>query len=191
MKKITILLLFTLFIMVVGCFQKHYASYDINLKKVERPSNAKERYGETKIIRFVEDEETKYSFEDGMIKIIWLPGTSQFNFFLTNKTSHSIKIIWDEAVYVNESGISDKVMHNGVKYSERNNSQPPTVIIRGATASDTVLPTDNVYYSGKWRESPLFPDYEFKRPEIDKKAKNIVGKNVQNLIKLCYANRDK
>jgi len=54
MKKLFILLVLAFF--VTGCastysprFLHHYVSYDISLKEVERPSDAKNRYGEPKI----------------------------------------------------------------------------------------------------------------------------------------------
>ncbi|MEX2326315.1 MAG: hypothetical protein WD558_01165 [Pseudomonadales bacterium] len=182
MKKLIALLVVAFF--VAGCVPTHYVRYDIGLKEVERPSDAKKRYGEPKIVQFEEEGKTKYSFEDGMLKIVWLPISSQFGFFLTNKTSHSIKIVWDEAVYVDESGVSKRVMHSGVKYIDRNNPQPFTTVARGATISDIVLPTDNVYYlSGLgWRESPLLPNSGTQKPEIENKARGVVGKNVQVLL---------
>ena len=51
-------------------------------------------------------------------------------------------------------------MHVGVKYIDRNDSQHASVIPKGASLSDIVQPTDNVYYvSGQyfgWRTSNLF-----------------------------------
>lgn len=183
--KILLPLLMAVFI-IAGCVPMHYAHYDIGLREVERPSDAKQRYGEPTIVQFEEEGKTKYSFEDGMLKIIWLPTSDKFGFFLTNKTSHSIKIIWDEAVYVDESGMSKRIMHSGVKYIDRNNPQPPTTIVRGATISDIVLPTDNVYYVsgqyGGWIELPLFPRRSAQKPEIESKAKGFVGKDVQVLL---------
>jgi hypothetical protein len=184
MKKLIVLL--SIAFSIAGCVPTHYIRYDIGLKEVERPSDAKKRYGEPKIVRFEEEGKTKYSFDDGMLKIVWLPTSSQFGFFLTNKTSHSIRIIWDEAVYVDESGMSKRVMHSGVKYTDRNSPQPPTTVVRGATISDIVLPTDNVYYVrgryGGWRELPLLPNKGTHKPEIENKAKNVVGKNIQVLL---------
>lgn len=149
MKRGVLLLAFAY--SLFACVPTHFASYDIGLKEVERPADAKERYGKSKIIRFKEEGKTKYSFKDGLIKIIWLPTASQFNFVLTNKTSHSIKINWDEAVYVDESGMSKRVIHSGVKYVDRSNPQPLTVVARGATISDMVFPSDNIYYvSGQY-----------------------------------------
>jgi len=182
MKKLLALL--TILICVSGC--AHRANYDINLAQVERPSDAKERYGESTIIKFEEEGKTKYSFEDEMLKIVWLPTAERFHFVISNKTSHSIRIIWDEAVYVDENGTSKRIMHQGVKYSERNNPQPPTTIVRGATVSDSIIPTDNVRYVrgryGGWRESPLFPESSEQRQLLEERAKALVGERVQVLL---------
>jgi len=176
---------------ITSCAPKYSAHYDIGLKEVERPADAKERYGESKIIEFEEEGKTKYRFEDGMIDIAWLPRTTQFGFLLKNKTSHSIQIIWDEAAYVDESGMSKRVMHSGVKYSERNNPQAPTTIVRGGKVSDIILPTENVYYMGGylgWEKQPLLPQRssnEYARPskeDVENTAKTVVGKHVQVLL---------
>ena len=139
-----------------------------------------------KIVRFEEEGKTKYSFEDGMLKIVWLPTSSQFGFLLKNKTSHSIKVIWDDAGYVDESGMSKRVLHKGVKYADRNNPQPPTIVVRGAIISDIVFPTDNVEYVsgryGHWKEVPLPPNNGKQKSDIESKAKSVVGKRIQVLL---------
>lgn len=188
MKHIKFIFSILVALMLIGCVS-YRAIYDITLTEVERPADAKERYGESKIVRFEEEGKTKYSFEDEMVKIIWIPLSSQFLFTLNNKTNHSIKIIWDEAVYVDEDGMSKRVMHSGVKYTERNNPQPPTTIVRGATISDLVFPTDNIYYVsgqyGGWQEIPLFPNSSItSAQELLDKAKPIIGKAVQVLLPL-------
>ncbi len=147
--------------MLMGCVSIPYAQYDFELQEVERPAQARERYGEQKIVTTEEAGVNEYVFEDEMIKILWLPTTDAIHFSLTNKTSHSIKIIWDEAAYVDVNGSSHRVMHSGVKYIDRTSSQPPTVVVRNGSIEDLVFPTDNVYYSsgkyGGWRTTPLFP----------------------------------
>lgn len=175
-------------LLFVSC-ASYRAVYDITLAEVERPADAKDRYGEQKIVRFEEEGKTKYSFEDEMVKLVWIPLSSQFMFTLNNKTDHSIKIIWDETVYVDENGMSKRVMHSGVKYTERNNPQPPTTIVRGATISDLIFPSDNVYYVsgqyGGWRETPLFPNSSMtSSQELLEKAKPLIGKTVQILLPL-------
>lgn len=55
-------------------------------------------------------------------------------------------------------------MHSGVKYIDRNNSQPPNIIPKNASLSDVIIPTDNIYYVsgqyGGWRDGQVvqFPD---------------------------------
>ena len=177
MKFIKTILFALLSLLMFGCVY-YSALYDITLTEVERPVDAKERYGEQKVIRFEEEGKTKFSFEDEMIKLIWLPTTSQFNFLLMNKTKHSIKIIWDEAAYVDENGSSKRIMHSGVKYSDRNNPQPPTTIVRGTTVSDIILPIDDFYGS-------LFSPYATRtEKESADKAEQYVGKSVQVLLPL-------
>lgn len=171
-----------------GCMA-YRASYDISLMEVERPTEAKQRYGEQKIVSFQEEGLTKYSFEDEMVKVVWVPTSSQFLFVLTNKTSHSIKIIWDEAAYVDENGMSKRVMHSGVKYIDRSNPQPPTVVTRNSTISDLIFPTDNVYWVsgsyGGWVERPLFPNQSMtSAAELSMQAQGLISKKVQVLLPL-------
>jgi hypothetical protein len=129
---------------------------------------------------------TKYSYEDGLIKIVWLPLSTQFSFSLTNKSDHSIKIIWDEAVYVNENGSSLKIFHSGVKYIDRGNSQPPTIVVKGAKLDDNIMPTDNVQFSsgnyGGWYELPLFKNKASSAEELNVFKSIYLGKVVKVLL---------
>jgi hypothetical protein len=162
--------------------------YNVGLQEVERPENAKERYGESKIVNFEEEGKTKYSYEDDMIKIVWLPLSTQFGFTLKNKTDHSIKIIWDEAVYVDQNGSSGRVMHSGVKYIDRSNPQPPTVIVKNANIDDMIVPTDNIYYVsgqyGGWRTKPMFPNRASTQEELNTLTQKYIGKEVKVLLPL-------
>jgi len=167
-------------------FYKGY--YKLGLAEVERPADSKERYGESKIVNFEEEGKTKFSYEDEMIKIVWLPLSTQFSFILENKTEHSIRIIWDEAVYVNENGSSGRVMHAGVKYIDRNNPQPPTVIMKNARIDDLIMPTDNVYYVsgqyGGWRTKPLFDSNAMSQEELAEVTQKYINKTVSILLPL-------
>lgn len=185
MKKI----IYTMIIatMLTGCMT-YQGFYNVGLQEVERPENAKERYGESKIVNFEEEGKTKYSYEDDMIKIVWLPLSTQFGFTLKNKTDHSIKIIWDEAVYVDQNGSSGRVMHAGVKYTDRNNPQPPTVVVKKANIDDMIVPTDNVYYVsgqyGGWRTKPMFPNRASTQEELNALTQKYIGKEVKVLLPL-------
>ena len=168
-----------------GCMA-YTGIYKVGLKEVETPKNVKEQYGDTRVVNFDDKGVTKYSYEDGLIKIIWLPQKNQFSFNLTNKSDHSIKIIWDEAVYVDETGSSKKVFHSGVKYTDRTNSQPPTTIVKGANLDDLVMPTDNAYFVsgqyGGWQEKPLFINYSSTPEGLNAIKLTYIGKTVKVLL---------
>jgi len=183
MKKL--FFLFGLAAIITSCMI-YTGVYKVGLQEVESPKNIREQYGETKVVNFQDQGVTKYSYEDGLIKIIWLPLNTQFSFNLLNKSDHSIKIIWDEAVYVNENGSSQKVFHSGVKYIDRNNTQPPTTIVKGASIDDLIMPTDNAYYVsgqyGGWTELPLFKNRASTPEELNAIKDSYVGKTVRILL---------
>lgn len=119
-----------------------YFSY---LSMVEKPLNPEIRYGKTSTI-VSENNESKFLYRDNVIEIIIFPTSSKFYFELKNISENSIKIIWDEAAFVGLDGCSEKVMHKGIKFSEKNGSQPPTTIIKNAKLDDVIIPTHLVYY---------------------------------------------
>ncbi|MGH7391531.1 MAG: hypothetical protein ACREM3_19030, partial [Candidatus Rokuibacteriota bacterium] len=173
------------------------ARYTISLSQVERPAKAKERYGEQKITQIQEEGALKYYFEDEMVRILWFPTSTNVAFVLNNKTDHSIRIVWNDAAFVDASGISHRVMHEGVKYADRNNPQPPSVIVRRGSVKDFILPTTNVhwvegYYSrytsipGRWSHMPLLPNSQVGGdPEkLRSTAQGLVGKTYQVLLPL-------
>jgi hypothetical protein len=184
----TFIFVFIIMIILSGCMTYQQGLYIIGLHEVERPDDARIRYGESRIINFEEEGITKYGYEDEMVKITWLPLSTQFAFTLENKTDHSIRIIWDEAVYVNENGSSGRVMHAGVRYIDRNNPQPPTIIVKNAKIEDMIVPTDNVYYLsgryGGWRTKPLFPNRATTQTELNSLSEQYIGNIVKILLPL-------
>lgn len=134
----------------------HYISV---LTKVEKPSNPSIRYGKTTTI---EDDKkiSKYSYVDNVIDIIIFGTSKQFDFVLKNVSNNSIKIVWNEAVFVNFDGSSSKIMHVGTKYSQREADQPATTIIKGAKVEDLAAPNCNVRYSDilkEWVTDSMYP----------------------------------
>lgn len=175
-----------------GAFKSYVATYSVGLAAVESPADAKQQFGETKVVTFDEDGVNKYRYEDDYINIVWYVGTKQFNFNLTNKSGHSMKINWDDVSYVDTKGQVGRVMHSGVKYTDRNNSQPATTIPKGASISDILLPTENVYYVsgqyGGWRENYLFPCV-YQTPEaFNNGASSMVGKTMTIMMPIMIEN---
>ena len=182
MKKI----IYTIIIagMLTSCSYQGF--YNIDLQEVERPENSKEHYGESEIVNFKEEGETKYSYEDDMIKIVWLQLSTQFGFTLENKTDHSIKIIWDEAVYVDQNGSCSGVMHSGIGYANRGKSQLSSVIMKNTNIDDVIVPTDNIYLSKVrgWEVKPMFPNKASTKKELNTLVNYYVGKEVKVLLPL-------
>lgn len=173
-------------VLTSGCVASR-AQYDIGLSDVERPATARERYGESEITRLEEEGLDKYRFEDDMIRIAWVVGSSSLSFVMENKTDHSIRVIWDEAAYVDPGGMSHRIMHSGVKYIDRSEPQPPTVVVRKGKIDDVIVPVDNVYFTGGyggWAESPLLPISGYTAEQRRQAAYGYVGKSIQVLLPL-------
>lgn len=186
-------LAFTAFMLAsCGAFKNYIASYSVGLSSVESPADAKQQFGETKVVTFNEEGVSKYRYEDDYINIVWYVGLKQFNFTLNNKSGHSLKINWDDISFVDTEGQVGRVMHSGVKYTERNNSQPATTVPKGASISDILLPTENVYFVsgqyGGWRENYLLPCV-YQTPEaFNAGASSLVGKTMTIMMPIMIEN---
>ncbi len=156
--------------------------YVLALTKVEKPANAQIEFGEIE----TKEVETKYEYQyvDNYIDIRWFPNSTNFKFVLSNNSPYSMKVLWDEAVYVDESGMSDKVIHEGTKLIDRNNSQAPTTVLRDAKISDLLAPVGKIYYDDYstydkgWKHRPLFSD---KRSLDNKTVRVSLPLQIQNV----------
>lgn len=134
-----------------SCFDSfintHYTAY---LSQVEKPENNDIRYGETITVK--DSSVTKYRYRDNVIDLLIFAGERNFDFVIKNIYNSTIKIVWDEAAYIDYDGETSKIMHKGIKYSEREASQPSSVIIKNAKLEDIAVPTKNVRYSESLKE---------------------------------------
>ena len=191
MKTKCILMSAIISLIASSCGLKSYiARYSVSLASVESPTDAKQSFGDTKIVTLNDDNINKYRYEDDFIEITWVVSSKEFTFVLKNKSEHTLKINWDDISYVNTNGEVGRVMHTGVKYSERNSSQPSTSIPRGATISDLLLPTDNVYYSqyGGWSEKYLIPCVYNKQEDKKSFAPLLINKTMSIMMPIMIEN---
>lgn len=129
------------------------------LTKVEKPANPSIRYGKTSTVS-EGDNITRFSYVDNVIDIIIFGSRDEFSFVLKNISSNSIKVVWNEAVFVGTDGSTSKVMHAGTKYSQREGDQPASTVIKGAKLEDIAVPTCNVRYSSilsEWVTDSMYP----------------------------------
>lgn len=134
--------------------------YKSFLSKVEKPANESIRYGEIRTI--IRDSIDKFSYSDNVIDLFIFNDSKQFNFELKNVSEYTIKVVWNEAAFVATDGSMSKVMHKGIKFSQREGDQPSSIIIRGAVLDDCATPTENVYYkegyrTGRWETKSMYP----------------------------------
>lgn len=97
--------LFASMLTLSSCVTSYMASYSVGLSSVESPADAKKQFGETKVVTFKEGEVDKYRYEDDFIEIVWYVGLKKFNFELKNKSTHTMKINWDDISYVDRPDV--------------------------------------------------------------------------------------
>ena len=126
-----------------GTYTVAVADYDISLVSVERPAESVRRYGRQRI-EAVSGEGGRgfFSFEDGMVRIKWHPTSDDIAFLIGNKTRGPMRILWDEATFIDEQGNSHRLIHAGTGYEDRNAVHPPTVIAAGGALNDFIHPAD-------------------------------------------------
>lgn len=156
-------LLMLLFIVSLTSCARTY--YDVVMTSVEVPEDYKQQYGESKILSLSNNEITQYKYEDDLVAFTWYVSKTQLNFSLKNKTNHSIRIPWDDIVFINPAGRSMRVIHNGIRLVDRNSEQAPSVVAKNSTLDDILVPSDHIYYIegqyGGWRTHDVFHNYEY------------------------------
>ena len=157
--------------------------YNMKLASVERPKNAKERYGKVNNTVMTDEKgQQRMVFEDDLIKAFFLFDSDSVLFEVNNKTDFTIKINWDNAAYIDTSSTSMRVIHSGVRLMDRNSSQAPSIIVRKGKLVDSVTPSENIYFIsgqyGGWKYASLFPKYNVES------AKTYMGKSCSLLLPL-------
>lgn len=132
MKKVSILLLF--FIFITGCI----ASYKFSMLK---PNNSQLNFS---------DESIEIFFSFPTHQTLGVAGVGPYSqyrqytgigFIIKNKTNETITINWDKVSIKDWAGMSGKqVMHTGIKYNECANLKAVTTIPAKSQTNDIVIP---------------------------------------------------
>ena len=136
--------------------------YEATLVKVEKPDAPNLRYGKTVVIDKDDAGLTRYGYEDSQINIIMWVSTKEIRFTLKNISDKTQKLVWNDAVFVDMDGTTSKVAHYGTKYSQVEEDQPASVIIKGAKLEDVAYPTNKLKYDDivmkDWVHYRILPD---------------------------------
>ena len=212
-KKVAVLLYMFLIVLFMGCDSSYRtksssprtqkvanARYDITMIAVEKSVGPQKMLEEQRIEKIVEEGITRYRSEDNMVRIEWQPAPVDIAFTVNNKTDGPIKIVWDEARFVDEKGISHRLIHSGIGYEERKLPQPPTVIVGGLNLQDFIHPLDYFQWKevrgmrsdkqqGYWDRTPFLPtQIKGATEELRVKAGAVVGKTFQVILPLEISN---
>lgn len=137
-------------------------------------------------IRLAEDG--RYVYENDAIKLAWTNTRSQFEFIFYNKFDSSIKINWDDLSYINYEGQSCRIIHKGIKYTDKSAPQASTVIPKNSYIDDLILPVDNIFYRDGWHEENLVPSISQDKASLLKSSEGFIGKNVQIIFPIQIKN---
>ena len=109
-------------------------------------------------------ESKELVFSDDEIATSFKISSRRLAFGLSNKTGQPIRIDWNQISYVDTQGKAHKSIHEGIKYADKANPQPVTMVRPGASVEDAIIPVDSVrftdgrgYVPGEWVVDPLFP----------------------------------
>lgn len=92
----------------------------------------------------VESDSLIYSDND--IGIVFAFSSTEISFIIKNHSNNTLRIVWDESAVVID-GMTQRVGHKNVKYTDIAGPHPPTIIPAGAASSDILIPAENVSYN--------------------------------------------
>jgi len=112
------------------------------------------------------------TYADENISVTVEFGTTGIAVQLTNLSNSSLKIPWDDAAYIDRYGNAHRVIHIGTKLIDRDKAQVPSVVPKGASLSDEVVPSDCIswtngskYYPGEWKYLPIIQMIKYETRE--------------------------
>ena len=180
----------TIIALILGCAgSTQRIGFDMSLEQVERPKDAKERFGEVNTTVVDSLGKNYLLFEDKLVKAMFFFGYQQISLILNNKSDHTMKINWDNAAWISPTGESSRIIHSGVRLMDRNAPQSPSVIVRNGKLTDSILPSDHIYFEsgqyGGWRYLALLHNTGVMATDMQselQKSQKYVGKTCGVLL---------
>jgi len=68
---------------------------------------------------------------------------------IENKSQSPVSIVWDQSSLIDEYGVTQRIIHNGVKVTDKEKAMVPTIIPPGSKHIDGVVSGENVKWSGR------------------------------------------
>jgi len=100
-----------------------------------------------------------FAFRDARVDLVLVPDRRGITFLLKNRSSAPMTLHWDRITLVTPAGESVRVVHQGVRYADRNLPQPPLTVVPGTVVKDTLTPAASIRIEpgAGWRVAPFLP----------------------------------
>jgi len=142
--------------------------YTINLKditSVGNQSDSYKKYDSESVISLEDRGVNGFGFKDDKVKFVWAKNISGgIEFVVVNQTQRSIKLLWDEIVFRDTTGSSNRMIHKATVLTKKDDPQIPSMIASNSFLYDILLPVDKVSYNiflKEWESSPMLGDDRF------------------------------
>jgi hypothetical protein len=157
-----LLFLFALVIIPFTAFAEKRDAYEMKLISIEKttPSASITESEESARNTVTESQLNVTEYSDSLMTISWMFHPTHLSFTLENTGNRSLKIIWDDVMFIDKNNTIHNVFHDGVKIVDREQEQRPTTIIKNTKLSDRIILIDMVEYSSyfnRWMFDFLFP----------------------------------
>lgn len=139
-RHLNYFLLLVALVIFAGCATGRTVTYNATINSVERPEDAKDRYGEYTVT----ETDTSYIYEDELIRAGFVTGGGSVFTTIENKTDHSIQIRLEQGAFVRPSGNSDRILLGEMSYMNRNQEVQPITVPSGASSTATLIPQSSV-----------------------------------------------
>jgi hypothetical protein len=96
-------------------------------------------------------------FHDKNLSVSFVVGEQGFEMHFENLSPHDVKILWDRAEYTDVSRQTQRLMHSGIRFPDRNNPIPDQYVLSLSSVQETVIPISNVYTLPKRKGYDIHP----------------------------------
>ncbi len=154
----------------------------INSQTLENNHNIEEKSSETF---------PSYIYEDESFVFTWKVNLTRLSFNIENKTKETVKIDWNNVIFVDCYNLVNNVMPKGAKYINHDKSFSPTIILKGTTYEGIIIPSNNVVLNAavEWTELFLIPCVYTEEVYREELAPRFLGKKMRVLMPIMVGNK--
>ncbi|MBO5881657.1 MAG: hypothetical protein J6Q21_00290 [Alistipes sp.] len=146
------------FIIITSLSSCYTTQYFVNTKYKLAEVNS---YGNEDIVGHTDND----TYVDEYVGIAPIVDDALISLIIRNHHNSSIKILWDDASYVDYTGEAHRIIHEGINPTNKETSHIPTTIPAGSYIEDTVAPIDCITFNkDSWVVTPIndYDNYKFK-----------------------------